>query len=80
MQSEGISFYFFANFLLYYVYQIRKGNFTIMGLDDLKNKGKDFVNENKDEAIDKGKKHLDENKDDYTEKGKEFAKDKFGNN
>ncbi|MCZ0717963.1 hypothetical protein [Aerococcus kribbianus] len=51
-----------------------------MGLDDLKNKGKDFVNENKDEAIDKGKKHLDENKDDYTEKGKEFAKDKFGKN
>lgn len=48
-----------------------------MGLDDLKQKGKDFVNDHKDDAVNKGKKHFDEHKDEYAEKGKKIDKDKF---
>lgn len=50
-----------------------------MSMDDLKNQGKKFIDEHKDEAVEKGKKHVDEHKDEYVEKGKDFAKDKFGN-
>ena len=48
-----------------------------MGLDDLKQEDKDFVNDHKDDAVNKGKKHFDKHKDEYAEKGKKIAKDKF---